>query len=56
MSLAHLIIYGDYHTLSQQMGQCGDLDYIDEYGYTPLIQCAIVDDIDKMKLMLKMKD
>ena len=55
MSLAHLIIYGDYHTLSQQIGQCGDLDYIDEYGYTPLIQCAIVDDIDKMKLMLKMK-
>jgi ankyrin repeat protein len=52
MSLANFIINASAKQLKAQLPPGVDLDEIDEYGYTPLIQCAIVNDADKAKVIL----
>ncbi len=53
MSLSHQIIYGTAATLSAVIDQVSDLDYLDEYGYTPLIQTAIVNNKEMATLLLE---
>lgn len=52
MSIAETIIYQDTDALATQLASEVKLDEIDEYGYTPLVQTAIVNSIDKAKLIL----
>jgi hypothetical protein len=42
MTLSQHIIYGDVNSVKAAIQQVRDIDAIDEYGYTPLIQTAIV--------------
>lgn len=51
-SLADTIIYGKPEDIRQVASQYSTMDYIDEYGYTPLIQTAIINDIEKLKVIL----
>ena len=52
-SLAKIIIYGDTGQLAQAVRYAPDqLNLIDEYGYTPLIQAAIVNDAAKAEVLL----
>ena len=50
ISLADAIIHGDQDLVSKVASSYETLEYIDEYGYTPLVQAAIVDDIDKLNV------
>lgn len=52
ISLADAIIHGDQDLVSKVASSYETLEYIDEYGYTPLVQAAIVDDIDKLNVLL----
>lgn len=56
-SLANTIIFGSDAEVSQQLFNSGcatdEINQIDEYGYTPLIQCAIVNSISKTRLLLQ---
>jgi hypothetical protein len=53
-SLANLILYGDTDDLSNALKHLtvDDLNVIDEYGYTPLIETAIMDSQEKAALLL----
>ena len=52
-SLAKIVIYGTVEQLAQVARYAPDqLNLIDEYGYTPLIQTAIVNDLEKTKILL----
>lgn len=53
MSLSKQIIYGSLENVNQAIQQGAPLNEIDEYGYTPLIQAAIVNDINKGRLLLE---
>ena len=52
-SIANIIIYGSLQALEQALSHVSDVNHIDEYGFTPLIEAAIVDDFEKAKLLLK---
>jgi len=52
MSLSNQIIYGTAASVAAVIDQVQDLDYLDEYGYTPLIQSAIVDNLDIAKILI----
>lgn len=52
MSLAKKIIYGSDKEIASLLKTKPDLNFIDEYGYTPLIQTAIINSIPKAKLLL----
>ncbi len=52
ISISKAIIYGSEQDLSQLLKQKPQLDFIDEYGYTPLIQTAIINSATKAKLIL----
>lgn len=52
MSLSDQIIYGTPSTVSEALLQIRDLDYLDDFGYTPLIQTAIVNNVEMAKLVL----
>lgn len=52
-SFANIIIYGSDDDVAEYLRQEFPLDVIDEYGYTPLIQTAIVNSAEKAKLMLE---
>ncbi len=43
------IIIGSVEDLEHQIKQSPEINYLDEYGYTPLIQTVIVGDIEKTK-------
>lgn len=52
-SLAKIIIYGGAEQLARAVRYAPDqLNLIDEYGYTPLIQTAIVNDLAKAEILL----
>lgn len=53
MSLSKQIIYGSLQNVAQAIQQGAALNEIDEYGYTPLIQTAIVNDPEKARLLLE---
>ncbi len=53
MSLAKTIIYGTLADIENALKTVTDLDVIDEYGYTPLIQTAIINDAAKGLLVLR---
>lgn len=52
-SLAKEIIYGTDDDVARALARTGEIDVIDEYGYTPLIQTTIVDSIHKAALLLE---
>ncbi|MDR1057261.1 MAG: ankyrin repeat domain-containing protein [Coxiellaceae bacterium] len=52
MSLSKTIIYGSNKEVIDYLKTNPDLDIIDEYGYTPLIQTAIINNIAKTKILL----
>jgi hypothetical protein len=52
MTLSKKIIYGSDQEVIEFLKSKPELDVIDEYGYTPLIQTAIVNSIAKTKLLL----
>lgn len=51
-SLANFIIYASATELKSQLPPGIDLNDFDEYGYTPLIQTAIVNDVEKARVIL----
>ena len=53
MSLSDLIIHGSASQLAEALLQVENVNYLDDYGYTPLIQTAIMDDIEKGRLLLE---
>jgi hypothetical protein len=53
ISIANTIIYENITALEQALKHVPDLNHIDEYGFTPLIETAIVNDTEKAKLLLK---
>ena len=51
-SLAKSIIYGEKAQIAAAIEQGATVNEIDEYGYTPLIQTAIIDDIEKTQQII----
>ncbi len=56
MTLTDLIIYGTHAELKQALEKIEDVNYLDEYGYTPLIETAVINDTQKAKLLLEKAD
>ncbi len=52
MSLSKTIIYGTAQAVADELTQKPTLEEIDVYGYTPLIQTAIVNDPKKCQLLI----
>jgi len=52
MSLSKAIIYNDVQNVIQAVKHGAKLDVIDEYGYTPLIQTAIMDSVNKAAVII----
>lgn len=52
MSLADAIIRQDVHAI-EQMLRHEDINGLDEYGFTPLIEAAIIDSLQMTKLLLQ---
>lgn len=52
MSLSKLIIHGSDQEVKEKLESYPQINVIDEYGYTPLIQAAIVDSVSKAELLL----
>lgn len=52
MSISDIIIYGSLTELEIQLRRDRKINFIDDYGFTPLIQTAIVNDMDKGELLL----
>lgn len=55
MSLSKKIIYGSDQEVANLLKTKPELNIIDEYGYTPLIQTAIVNSTSKAKILLAAK-
>jgi len=53
MSIAKTIIYGTTQEVAAALPREENLNLIDEYGYTPLIQTAIVNNLPKAQLLIK---
>jgi hypothetical protein len=51
-SISKKIIYGSDDDLVYALQHGPDLNVIDEYGYTPLVQTAIVNSVNKARLLL----
>lgn len=52
-TLAKTIIHDPVDQVALALKKEPDIDYIDEFGYTPLIETCIVNDINKTKLLLQ---
>lgn len=50
--LSETILYGNLTEVQQQLQQTSDLNYLDVYGYTPLIEAAILNDYQKSAALL----
>lgn len=55
MNLSKAVIYSNLDAVRQQLKKQKKINYLDEYGYTPLIETAIVDDVAKGQLLLDAK-
>ena len=53
MSLAKKIIYSSDQEVKDLLQSKPELDIVDEYGYTPLIQTAIINSTTKAKILLE---
>lgn len=53
MSISKQIIFGSDNDIAASLQQKINLDLVDEYGYTPLVQTAIVNSVNKAKLLLE---
>ncbi len=53
MSLGRTIIYADTQSVLALLSQGADVNEIDEYGFRPLIQAAIMEKIEVAKLLLE---
>lgn len=51
-TLSDAIIYGTNELVAQMVSAGATLDEIDNYGYTPIVQCAIVNSVEKAKILL----
>ena len=51
-TIADAIIKGSVADVKKAAAQNEHLNFIDEYGYTPLIETCIMDDIEKAKVIL----
>ncbi len=51
-TLSDAIIYGSNELVASMVAAGATLDEIDNYGYTPIVQCAIVNSVDKAKILL----
>ncbi len=51
-TLSDAIIYGTNDLVAQAVSAGATLDEIDNYGYTPIVQCAIVNSVEKAKILL----
>lgn len=52
MNLSKTIIHGSLEAVREQLEREENINYVDQYGYTPLIETAIVDDIEKGQLLI----
>lgn len=52
MSISDTIIYGSLTEVELKLKQDPNINFIDEYGFTPFIQTAILNDADKAELLL----
>jgi len=55
MTIADAIIKGTLADVTREAHANEHLNFIDEYGYTPLIETCIMDDVDKAKAILACK-
>ncbi len=53
MDLTQIILYGDSQQLENALEDIDNVSYLDEYGYTPLIQAIIADKIECTQLLLQ---
>jgi len=53
MSLANDIIYGKLPEVARQLDQGADVNELDEYGYTPLIESAIANHTNSAELLIQ---
>lgn len=53
VSLADQIIYGTANSVEQLVLAGADVNELDEYGYTPLIESAIVDNVEMANILLR---
>ena len=51
-TLSDAIIYGTNDLVAQMVSAGATLDEIDNYGYTPIVQCAILSSVPKAKILL----
>ncbi|MDP1573314.1 MAG: ankyrin repeat domain-containing protein [Coxiellaceae bacterium] len=51
-TIADAIIHGSLADVAREVKGNAHLNFIDEYGYTPLIETCIMDDIEKAKIVL----
>lgn len=53
MDLTQIILHADIHTLKKILPTVSNINYLDEYGYTPLTQAVIISHLEKAELLLK---
>lgn len=53
MDLSHAILHGNLDLVAQILSVTENVNYLDEYGYSPLTQAVIADSLEKVKLLLK---
>lgn len=53
MSLADAILQEDISTVQRYVQRGGEVNFIDEYGFTPLIEAAIVNNTTLVKMLLE---
>lgn len=53
ISISKKIIFNSDQDVAHALRFEAELDVIDEYGYTPLVQCAIVNSVAKAEILLK---
>ena len=53
MSIAKQIIFGSTEDVASALQLDVNLEEIDEYGYTPIVQTAIVNSVNKARLLIE---
>lgn len=53
MDLTKIILHADTQALKKILPTLPNINYLDEYGYTPLIQAVIINHLEKTELLLK---
>lgn len=55
MTIANEILYGSAARVANKLRTIQHVNFIDEYGYTPLIEAAIINDVEKAHLIIEQK-